>query len=163
MKFVFQLNGCVLDSVPGVAIACVGVAVWDDLGQGRLGGSATVLSAGHNRDHVLAVLGWSPPTQPTCQKAEYEGKYPDRTNRIEDEKRSEHGPFFPLVDVIAIDCKFSGSAVQVYLACAGFVTIGCRNAFREEFPIRIIAVKFFLGCAFSFLIHLNVNNSSLLI
>ncbi len=153
MKFVFQWNGSVLGSAPGGAMACVRVAVLD--GPVEAGSVGPGLPSGNNSDHVLEVRGWSPPTQPTGQKAEYEGKHPNRTNRIEDEKRSEHGPFFPLIDVLAIDCQFSGSAMQVYLVRPGFVTIGCRNAFREEFPISGIAVKFFLGCAFSFLIHLN--------
>jgi len=111
----------------------------------------------------LAVRGWSPPTKPACEKNEDESEDPDRTNRIEDEERSEHGPFLPVIEVFLIIRQFGGSSVQVDLVCPGFVTIGFRNAFREEFPICGIAVKFFLREAFGFLIHRNVNNSSLLI
>jgi|TARA_B110000438_G_scaffold295480_1_gene338537 hypothetical protein len=111
----------------------------------------------------LGTRGWSPPTKPAGEKNEYESEDPDRTHRIENKERGEHGPFFPVIEVLAIIRQFGGSSVQVDLVCPGFVTIGFRNAFCEEFPICGIAVKFFLCEAFGFLIHRNVNNSSLLI
>jgi hypothetical protein len=81
MKFVFQWNDSIFCSAPGGAMACVGAAVWDGLVEG--GSVSPGLPAGNNSDHVLAFRGWSPPTQSTGQKAEYEGKHPDCTNRIE--------------------------------------------------------------------------------
>ena len=142
-------------------MASVGVAVLDGPVEG--GSVRPGLPAGNYSDHVLAVRGWLPPTKPACEKSEDESEDPDRTHRIENKERGEHGPFLPVIEVSSIIRQFGGSSVQVDLVCPGFVTICCLNAFCEEFPICGIAVKFFLSCAFGFLIHRNVNNSSLLI
>ena len=145
-------------------MACVRVAVSDGPVEG--GSVCPGLPALNNRDHYLgdsSFRGWSPPTKPTCEKNEDESEDPHRTYRIENKEWGEHGPFFPVIEVRSTIRKFGGSSVQVDLVCPGFVTIGFRNAFCEEFPICGIAVKFFLREAFGFLIHRNVNNSSLLI